>query len=1240
MTWIPLHCHSQYSILDASISIFDLVRQAKEYKIPSLALTDHGNMYGAIDFYKECKSQNIHPILGAELYLAPRSRFEKKKDKSSVKAYNIVLLCKNSIGYRNLCHLSSLGFLEGFYYYPRIDKELLEKYSEGLICLSGSFFSSIGHNALISEEALTKETLWFQKIFKDDFYLEIQRHPISEEKLNSVSEEWVRQEYKHFSENQDIINKALLKLAKSHKIKYIATNDIHYLKEEDWLCHEILLNIQSGETLRTATNNTYVPNPKRKIYKSREFYFKSPEEMMNLFSDCPEAISTTLEVAEKCQVSFDFSLKHYPIYIPPGFDIKNLSNEQERYKASSEYLKQLCQEGLKKKYNQKRLEELAKKFPNDDPLTLINNRLNWELDIIISKGMTDYLLIVWDIINWAKSQNIPIGPGRGSGAGSVILFLINITSVEPLRFDLFFERFINPERISYPDIDIDICMEGRERVINYTIQKYGLSNVAQIITFGTMKAKMAIKDVGRVLNVPLSQVNLITKYIPDQVLSLKKALEIDSDLQNIYNTNDDSRTVIDLALKLEGSIRNTGVHAAGIIICGDPLMERIPICMPKETSMRTTQYSMKPVEMVGMLKMDFLGLKTLTTIHLAIKFIEQRTGILLDWMNCPLDDIKTFELLQQGKTLGVFQMESSGMQELSRQLLPDKFEEIIAIGALYRPGPMDMIPTFINRKHGREIIEYDHPLIENILKETYGIMVYQEQVMQIAQTMANYSLGEGDVLRRAMGKKDAEQMKKEREKFCARALENQISKDLSTAIFDKMEKFASYGFNKSHAAAYGLITYITAYLKANYCKEWLAALLTCDQNDIDKVAKIIHESTTLNIPILPPDINESETCFFPTDSGIRFAMTCIKGVGHGIVDSIIEERKKNGFFKDFYDFIQRIQLKKIGKKVIENLIDAGCFNYTSKTRDELRTTFNSIYDRVLSDQQEAASGILTFFPLIKDTNIQNIPITTIPEKIINRTNKELFQKEKELLGVYLTEHPLDSYKKILTRLSCISFSLFPSMPHGSVVRAAFIIDHVTIKLSSRDQRKFAILRISDGVDFYELPIWPEVFSKHSSLLEENQLIYAILIIDKREQQLKLSCKWLEDLTTMNEETLSKCDEIYDKIKMKLANSSFLQLDEKKNTIGKKLSTKKTSKQKPLLEITLNIEKIKFSHILKLKRFFEKQRGPTSIKLSFTFKGNHLGIIHVGNNLTVDITNTFFEELNSYFPDINYSLTNI
>ena len=393
-------------------------------------------------------------------------------------------------------------------------------------------------------------------------------------------------------------------------------------------------------------------------------------------------------------------------------------------------------------------------------------------------------------------------------------------------------------------------MEGRERVINYTIQKYGLSNVAQIITFGTMKAKMAVKDVGRVLNIPLSQVNLITKYIPDQVLSLKKALEIDSDLQNIYNTNDDSKTVIDLALKLEGSIRNTGIHAAGIIICRDPLMERIPICMPKETSMRTTQYSMKPVEMVGMLKMDFLGLKTLTTIHLAIKFIEQRTGILLDWMNCPLDDIKTFELLQQGKTLGVFQMESSGMQELSRQLLPDKFEEIIAIGALYRPGPMDMIPTFINRKHGREIIEYDHPLMENILKETYGIMVYQEQVMQIAQTMANYSLGEGDVLRRAMGKKDTEQMKKEREKFCTRALENQISKDLSTAIFDKMEKFASYGFNKSHAAAYGLITYITAYLKANYCKEWLAALLTCDQNDIDKVAKIIHESTTLNLSLI------------------------------------------------------------------------------------------------------------------------------------------------------------------------------------------------------------------------------------------------------------------------------------------------------------------------------------------------------------------------------------------------------
>lgn len=1238
MTWIPLHCHSQYSILDASISIFDLVRQAKEYKIPSLALTDHGNMYGAIDFYKECKSQDIHPILGSELYIAPGSRLEKKKDKNSVNSYHTVFLCKNSLGYRNLCHLSSLGFLEGFYYHPRIDKELLEQYSEGLICLSGALFSSIGQNALISEEALTKEVLWFQNLFKDDFYLEIQRHSMSEEKLNSISEDWVRQEYAFFIEQQNTINKALLSIAKDHHIKCVATNDIHYLKEEDWLCHEILLNIQSGETLRTATNDTYVPNPKRKIYKSREFYFKSPEEMALLFSDCPETISNTLEVAEKCTLSFDFSKKHYPIYIPPGFDINNICNEQERYKASSEYLKELCQQGLKQKYTEKRLQELALKFPDTNPLTLINNRLNWELDIIISKGMTDYLLIVWDIINWAKNQNIPIGPGRGSGAGSVILFLINITNIEPLRFDLFFERFINPERLSYPDIDIDICMEGRERVINYTIQKYGAANVAQIITFGTMKAKMAIKDVGRVLNVPLSHVNLITKYIPDQILSLQKALEIDADLKNIYNTNDDAKMIMDLALKLEGSIRNTGVHAAGLIICGDPLMERIPICMPKETSMRTTQYSMKPVETVGMLKMDFLGLKTLTTIHLAVKFIEQRTGSLLDWMNCPLDDTKTFELLQKGKTLGVFQMESSGMQELSRQLLPDKFEEIIAIGALYRPGPMEMIPTFINRKHGRETIEYDHSLIENILKETYGIMVYQEQVMQIAQTMASYSLGEGDVLRRAMGKKDAEQMKKEREKFCSRALKNNIGNELSTAIFDKMEKFASYGFNKSHAAAYGLITYVTAFLKANYCKEWLAALLTCDQDDIDKVAKIIHESTTLNIPILPPDINESEANFSPVDSGIRFAMTCIKGVGHGIVENIIEERIKNGFFKDFYDFIQRIQLKKIGKKVIENLIDAGCFSYTEKTRDELRTIFNSIYDRVLSEQQEAALGVLTFFPLIKDVNIQNLPLTTIPEKIINRTNKELFQKEKELLGVYLTEHPLDSYRTILSRLSCVSFSLFSTLNHGAVVRTAFIIDSVTIKLSSRGQKKFAILRISDGVDFYELPIWPELFTKYSHLLEENQLIYAILVLDKREKQLKLICKWLENLITINENTLVKCDEIYDKVKIQLANSSFLILDEKKEPI-KKLSIKNPEK-KPVLELNLGLEEIKFSHILKLKTFLEKHRGPTPIKLSFTYKGNHLGVIHIGNNLSIDPTDEFFKGLLLSIPGINYSLTNV
>ncbi|WP_213318778.1 DNA polymerase III subunit alpha [Chlamydiifrater volucris] len=1202
MNWIPLHCHSQYSILDSTNSINSLVEKAVEFSIPALALTDHGNLYGAIPFYKECTKHGVKPIIGAELYVAPNSRFEKKKEKHRRVAHHLILLCKNDLGYQNLCKLSSLAFTEGFYYFPRVDKDLLAEYHEGLICLSACLSGSIPQAILHAPDSLETEIRWFHDLFGEDFYLELQLHEMSDDSLEKIDEEWLRQEHKNFVLQQKQVNTALIASSKKFSIPVVATNDIHYIHPDDWLAHEILLNIQSGETIRTAKQNTYVSNPKRKFYPSREYYFKSPGEMLAIFSDIPEAISNTNIVAEKCNLELDFDKKHYPIYVPE--ELKGTSyTEKERYEASAKFLRQLCDEGLKTKYSPEVLEYIAKKFPGKDPMNVVKERLESEMSVIIPKGMCDYLLIVWDIIHWAKANGIPVGPGRGSGAGSVMLFLMGITEIEPIRFDLFFERFINPERISYPDIDIDICMSGRENVINYTLERHGRENVAQIITFGTMKAKMAIKDVGRTLDIPLSKVNSIAKHIPDLNTTLEKALEIDPDLNHLYTHDPDATQIIDMALKLEGSIRNTGVHAAGVIICGEKLIDKIPICISKDSSMITTQYSMKPVESVGMLKVDFLGLKTLTSIRLAINSIQKKTGTQLSISNLPLDDLKTFALLHQGKTLGIFQMESKGMQELAKNLRPDTFEEIIAIGALYRPGPMDMIPSFINRKFGKEIIEYDHPLMESILKETFGIMVYQEQVMQIAGSLANYSLGEGDVLRRAMGKKDAEQMVKERARFCERACNNGIDSQLATTIFDKMEKFASYGFNKSHAAAYGLITYTTAYLKANYPREWMAALLTSDRDDIEKVGKLIREVKNMDIAVLPPDINESDLDFVATDQGIRFALTGIKGVGKGVVESILEERLARGPYKDIYDFISRSDLKKVSKKTIECLTDAGCFDFSEPNRDKALALTETIYESVAKEKKEAASGVMTFFSL--KTMQKDSPVIKKDVSFVSRSKRELLKKEKELLGIYLTEHPLDAIKHLIPRLSGVPFSEFENLPHAATVRTTFIIDKVVTKISSKGQRRFAVLRVSDGEDSVELPIWPELYEEKQTLLEEDRLIYAILTIDRRGgESLRLHCKWMADLATVNENIITECDEAFEKIKIQMQKVAYMT-SQPSNSIEKKQAP---AMKKHTTVLSMDLRQIKHSHIVTLKDLIQSYSGDIPLKLVFTREDTLVGTV--------------------------------
>lgn len=1223
--WIPLHVHSQYSVLEATVSIEDLVAKAKELHIPALALTDQGNMFGAIEFYKECKQAGIKPILGCALHLAPYSRHDKKKTPGVPAGFPLTLLAKNKVGYSNLCKLSSLAYTEGFYYTPRIDKEILEKYHEGLICLSGPLQGLLAYLIIQGkEEQLIKEARWFQALFQDDFYFELQRHPMSEEEIiadGMDKEGWLLQNYRDYIRNQEVVIARLVDIGKALNIKCVATQGSHYLVRSDWKAHEILMNIQSGEPCEIWEKDSFgnpksrVLNPKREVYFSHSLYFKSPEEMAQLFKDIPEALSSSLEIGEKISFTLDFKTRYYPLFTPPDGSSKE------------EYLKKLCHEGIAKRYSPERLSKVKEKYPDQDPLQVIQDRLSYELGIIISKEMCDYLLIVHDFIAWAKAKGIPMGPGRGSGAGSIILFLIGITDIEPLRFNLFFERFINPERISYPDIDVDICMERRSEVIDYTVQKYGKDKVAQIITFGTMKAKMAIKDVGRVLSVPLAKVNSIAKLVPEELsITLDKALAIDADLKQAYETDKETKEVIDIARKLEGSVRNTGIHAAGIIISGDPLTEHIPICAAKESDILVTQYSMKPVEAVGMLKIDFLGLKTLTSIQKTVDAIFLATGEKIDWVNLNLEDERTFELLNHGKMFGIFQMESAGMQDLTRQLQVDKFEMIIAINALYRPGPMEMIPSFISRKHGKERIEIDHPWMKDVLDETYGIMVYQEQVMQIASILAGYSLGEGDVLRRAMGKKDREEMAKQREKFLKGALAKGIDAPTSMLIFDKVEKFASYGFNKSHAAAYGYLAYVTAYLKANYPGPWMAALLTCDKDDITKVAKIIAECQAMNIPILPPDVNESGQEFVATSRGIRFAMGGIKGVGEGVVDIILQKRNKKGPFKSLFDFFERIEVKKIGKKTVETLIEAGCFDFTGWSKPALVLSVEPMYEAALKKQKEQEKGIFDLFTTLQDN--AEAPFQEPPVEAPPASKQQILKREKELLGFYLTGHPLDDFKKMMQACSCVGLDTIITTTQATAFKTAFILEEIDVKISHKNQKKFAILKVSDGKERVEFPIWSEMYEEKIALLTEGQPLLALLQVDIKDGSPRIQCKYLADLTLADQTVTQLLDKAFDEAK------SYLKNAEAKNKWVNK--EKKTMHQQLILK--LNADLVKMSHILQIKSLFRAHSGNTPIYLEFWRESSKIGSIHIQESWGISIKKELEEELKKISSFMSGSLS--
>ena len=1192
--WVSLHTHSQYSILDSTASIEGLVQRAKSLGMPALALTDFGNMYGAVEFYKACKAADIKPIIGSEIMLAPGDRTEKKKTPGVPVGTPIVLLAKNEQGYHNLCKLTSTAHIDGFYYFPRIDKDILAQHAQGLICLSGPLSSRISRLCLDDdEEALKAEVEWFCRLFGEDFYFEIQNHTMDDPSGLS-KESWLLAQYQDYVQGQAKVREKLAQLSSVYGVPCVATNDVHYLDRSDWSAHEVLMNIQSGEPCEIWERDSFgnpkakVPNPKRQVTSSREHDFKSFDEMSRRFS--AESLQMSLAISDKCQFDIDFSKRFYPVFIAPELEGKTYSVE-ERQECAASYLRALCETAAAEKYTPEKLAKVAELYPDKDPQTVVKERLAYELDIIISKGMCDYLLIVRDFIAWAKNSGIPVGPGRGSGAGSIILYLIGITDIEPLRFSLFFERFINPERLSYPDIDVDICMHRRSEVIDYTLKKYGHENVAQIITFGTMKAKMVIRDVGRVLNVPLNKVNKIAKLVPDDLgMTLEKALEIDPELSAFCSSDDEAQTIIEYGKKLEGCIRNTGIHAAGLIISGDPLTDHIPVCAAKDSDIFATQYSMKPVEAVGMLKIDFLGLKTLTSIQKAVDTIKKTRGTDIDWVNLPLDDQKTFELLNHGKTTGIFQLESGGMQDLVRQLHVDKFEEIIAVGALYRPGPMEMIPSFIARKHGKEAIDYDHPWMKDILAETYGIMIYQEQVMQIAQKLAGYSLGEGDVLRKAMGKKDHAEMERQREKFKSGAVKNGIGEELATQIFNKVQKFASYGFNKSHATAYGYLSYVTAYLKANYTKEWQAALMTCDIDDLTKVTKHIAEAADFGVPILPPDVNESSLEFFPTGKGIRFAMAGIKGVGHGVVEAIINEREKNGLYVNLYDFLKRIDTTRVGKKVVENLISAGCFDWTGWSRKCLLENYEPMFESAMREQKEKAKGVIELFSLIEETN----ETFKTPENTTDELPKrDRLRREKELLGIYLSGHPMDDYRGSLKDIDCTPLEKASNLKTGTVIKAAFILEKVATKIS-KSQKKFAILTISEGKELFELPVWSNQYEEKGHLLIENELMLAVLSIENNRGDVNFKLHWFDQLASIDQDTLSEAEDAF-----KRARSSVRAAAKRAQEEPAKV--KETPKQR--LRIILDPHKTKLSHIVQIKKLFNICAGASPVQIDFKDSGH-------------------------------------
>ena len=947
MKFTHLHVHTQYSLLDGSAKIKELVPRAKELGMDALAITDHGAMYGVIEFYKTCKANGIKPIIGCEVYVAPGSRFDREVVKGENRYYHLVLLAKNNEGYHNLCKIVTRGYTEGYYYKPRVDMEVLEKYHEGIIALSACLAGEVATDLRQEQYEKAKEAaLRHLKIFGEgNYYLEMQDHGIPDQRT---------------------VNMGVMRLSKETGIPMVVTNDSHYINKEDWEAHDILLCIQTGKT---------VNDEDRMRYEEGQFYLKSPEEMEALFPYAKEALENTNKIADMCNVEIVFGERKLPKYdVPEGYD-------------SFSYLTVLCEEGAKKRYPE----------VTDE----VKNRLHYELDMIKQMGFVDYFLIVWDFVNYAKSHDIPVGPGRGSAAGSIVSYCLYITDIEPLRYDLLFERFLNPERVSMPDIDIDFCVNRRQEVIDYVVQKYGKEKVVQIVTFGTMAAKMCVRDVGRAMALPYSLCDKVAKAIPNKVpgvkdVTLPVALKVSPDLKEMYENEPDVTKLLDMAMKLEGLQRHTGVHPAGVIIGQKPIEEYVPLARSVDGGI-VCQYEKDPVEELGLLKMDFLALRNLTVIKDALDRIEENHGVKLNMSELDMSDPAVYELLSEGKTDGVFQLESAGMKSFMKQLKPKNLDEIIAGISLYRPGPMDFIPRYLKGKNDKDSITYECPQLEHILGPTYGCIVYQEQVMQIVRDLAGYTMGRSDLVRRAMSKKKQSVMEKERANFIygnpeenvPGCIANGIDEQTAGQIYDTMMDFAKYAFNKSHAACYAVVAYQTAYLKYYYPVEFMAALMTSVIDNPKKVSEYILNCRNMNIAILPPDVNAGEAGFSVTDGKIRYALTAIKGVGRPIIDSLVQERKERGPFTNLKDFITRMSDKKeMNKRAIENLIKAGAMDGLGGTRKQFMSVYVQIADHIAHDKKNNLAGQISLFDIAGEEDKEEFdkwwPEINIIDELLNQ----------------------------------------------------------------------------------------------------------------------------------------------------------------------------------------------------------------------------------------------------------------